>query len=202
MAVRQLTDEELVEQARSGVADAYDVLVRRYQELAFRTAYLITGDTSDAEEVAQDGLTKAYYALDRFRVGAPFRPWLLQIVANEARNRRKASWRRVQLALRAAAAEASERVEPSPEGEVLAIEQRRALLAALGGLRDDDRQVLAYRYFFDLTEAEMAIILDCARGTVKSRLSRALGRLRGRLTRSDSVSPTPDTTSITGGRDG
>ena len=190
MAVQQLTDAELVEQARAGAADAYDVLVRRYQELAFRTAYLITGDAADAEEVAQDGLTKAYYALDRFRTGSPFRPWLLQIVANEARNRRKSSWRRVQLALRAAAEEPPGRAEPSPEGEVLAGEQREALLAALGGLRDDDRQVLAYRYFFDLNEAEMAIILNCARGTVKSRLSRALGRLRGLLAGSESVAAT------------
>ena len=190
VAVQQLTDAELVEQARAGAADAYDVLVRRYQELAFRTAYLITGDAADAEEVAQDGLTKAYYALDRFRTGSPFRPWLLQIVANEARNRRKSSWRRVQLGLRAAAEEPPGRAAPSPEGEVLAGEQREALLAALGGLRDDDRQVLAYRYFFDLNEAEMAIILNCARGTVKSRLSRALGRLRGLLAGSEGVAAT------------
>lgn len=176
--MQQPSDAVLVEQARSGAIDAYDTLVRRYQELAFRTAYLIIGEATEAEEAAQDGLTKAYYALDRFRAGAPFRPWLLQIVANEARNRRKATRRRAQLALRAAADAPPGRSEPSPEGAVLDAERRDALLAALGDLRDDDRQVLAYRYFFDLSEAEMAIVLNCARGTVKSRLSRALGRLR------------------------
>ena len=190
MGVQQLADAELVEQARSGAVDAYDVLVRRYQELAFRTAYLITRDAADAEEVAQDALTKAYYALDRFRAGAPFRPWLLQIVANEARNRRKSAGRRAKLALRAAEEEPSGRSEPSPEGEVLAIEQRAAILAALDTLRDDDRQVIAYRYFLDLSEAEMAEILNCARGTVKSRLSRALGRLRDLLNRSATAFPT------------
>ena len=107
--MQQPTDAALVEQARGGAIDAYDTLVRRYQELAFRTAYLITGDAAEAEEAAQDGLTKAYYALDRFRAGAPFRPWLLQIVANEARNRRKATRRRAHLALRAAAEEMSGR---------------------------------------------------------------------------------------------
>jgi RNA polymerase sigma-70 factor (ECF subfamily) len=189
VGVQQLADAELVEQARSGAVDAYDVLVRRYQELAFRTAYFITGDAADAEEVAQDALTKAYYALDRFRAGAPFRPWLLQIVANEARNRRKSAGRRAKLALRAAGEESAGRVEPSPEGEVLATEQRSALLAAIDTLRDDDRQVIAYRYFLDLSEAEMATILNCARGTVKSRLSRALGRLRDLLTRPEAAAP-------------
>ena len=187
--MQQPTDAALVEQARGGAIDAYDTLVRRYQELAFRTAYLITGDAAEAEEAAQDGLTKAYYALDRFRAGAPFRPWLLQIVANEARNRRKATRRRAHLALRAAAEELSGRAEPSPEGAVLAGERRDALLAAFEGLRDDDRRVLAYRYFFDLSEAEMAIVLNCARGTVKSRLSRALGRLRGLLGGADDAAP-------------
>lgn len=189
MKGRHLTDEALVEQARAGASDAYEALVRRYQELAFRTAYVITGDAADAEEVAQDALTKAYYALGGFRAGSSFRPWILQIVANEARNRRKASWRRAQLALRAAADQAPDRVEPSPEGEALAGEQRAALLAALDALRDDDRRVIACRYFLDLSEVEMAIVLNCARGTVKSRLSRALGRLRGLLTGADLVAP-------------
>ena len=198
MSVQHPTDEELVEQARQGAIDAYEVLVRRYQELAFRTAYLITGNGADAEEVAQDALTKAFYALDRFRAGAPFRPWLLQIVANEARNRRKATGRRVQLAVRAAAEAVPGQAEPSPEEEVLSNERRGALLAALDTLRDDDRQVLAYRYFFDLSEAEMATVLNCARGTVKSRLSRALGRLRVLVTGADA---TP-TTSHERGTDG
>lgn len=187
MSVQQLADEELVEQARKGASDAYDVLVRRYQELAFRTAYLIAGNAADAEEAAQEALTKAYYALGRFRAGAPFRPWLLQIVANEARNRRKSTGRRAQLAVRAAVEALPGRAEPSPEDEVLSNERRGALLAALDALRDDDRQVLAYRYFFDLSEAEMATILGCARGTVKSRLSRALVRLRGLVTGDDAT---------------
>ncbi len=131
--------------------------------------------------MAQDGFVKAYQALGRFRAGAPFRPWLLQIVANEARNRRKATGRRAALALRAGAAaddRSSGDAAPSPEAAALAGEQRRLLLEAVNGLREEDRLVIAYRFFFDLSEAEMAEALGCARGTVKSRLSRALGRLR------------------------
>ena len=103
-------------------------------------------------------------------------------VANEARNRRKAANRRLHLALRAAADRPSGAAAPSPEAAALAGEQRAALLAALNALREDDRRVIAYRYFLDLSEGEMADALGCARGTVKSRLSRALGRLRPLLT--------------------
>ena len=152
-----------------------------HQGIAFRVALVAAGDAGDAEEAVQDGFVKAYRALGRFRAGAPFRPWLLQIVANEARNRRKAAGRRVNLALRAEQDRPPGEAAPSPEGTVLAGEQRRVLLDALGELRDDDRLILAYRYFFDLDEAEMAEAMSCARGTVKSRLSRALDRLRGRF---------------------
>ena len=62
--------------------------MRRYQEVAFRTAYLVTREAGEAEDAAQEAFVKAYYALARFRTDAPFRPWLLRIVANEARNRR------------------------------------------------------------------------------------------------------------------
>jgi RNA polymerase sigma-70 factor (ECF subfamily) len=70
---------------------------------------------------------------------------------------------------------------PSPESSAVAEEQRRALLEAVNGLREEDRQAITYRYFLDLSEAEMADALGCARGTVKSRLSRALARLREQL---------------------
>ncbi|MCX6023075.1 MAG: sigma-70 family RNA polymerase sigma factor [Chloroflexi bacterium] len=102
----------------------------------------------------------------------------MQIVANEARNRRKASGRRARIELRAAADPTHDGAGPSPEAAALEAEQRAALVQAVNGLREDDRLVIAYRYFLDLSEAEMAAALGCARGTVKSRLSRALGRLR------------------------
>ncbi|MGH2370649.1 MAG: RNA polymerase sigma factor [Chloroflexota bacterium] len=176
----QLEDGVLVERARRGDVVAYEALVQRYQELAFRTAYLITTDASEAEDAAQDAFVKAYYNLGRFRAGAPFRPWLLRIVANESRNRRTATGRRASLALRAADAGhgASAETSASPEALALLQEQRDSLIRAVADLREDDRLVIAYRYFFELTEHEMAAALACPRGTVKSRLSRALERLR------------------------
>jgi RNA polymerase sigma-70 factor, ECF subfamily len=156
--------------------------VTQHQELAFRAAYLITGDAAEAQDAAQEAFVKAYYALPRFRSGSPFRPWLLRIVANEARNRRLAGARRANLALRAADDGPRPADIDAPEAAALAAERRASLLRALNDLREDDRLVIAYRYFSELTEAEMAELLGVARGTVKSRLSRALGRLRERLT--------------------
>ena len=76
--------------------------MRAHQDIAFRVACLAGGSAAEAEEAAQEAFVKAWRALDRFRAGAPFRPWLLAIVANEARNRRRAAGRRAGLALRAA----------------------------------------------------------------------------------------------------
>lgn len=172
------SDDDLVERARSGDKDAYGILVTSYEALACRVAYAITKSESEAEDAAQDAFVKGYFALERFRAGAPFRPWILRIVANEAKNRRNAAARRPALELDAAADRASSETALSPEDAALAAERRVRLLAAVNGLRDDDRLVLTYRYFLDLSEAEMADVLGIARGTVKSRLSRALGRLR------------------------
>jgi RNA polymerase sigma factor (sigma-70 family) len=180
VAGRPPEESELVERARRGDADAYGELVHAHQGIAFRTAYLITGSAADAEDAAQAGFVKAWYALGRFRAGAPFRPWVLQIVANEARNRRRSAGRRAQLALRTGA-EDSGGAAPSPEATLVRAEEREALLAAVGELREEDRLVIACRYFLDLSEEETAATLGWPRGTVKSRLSRALDRLRERV---------------------
>ena len=175
---RPRDESELVERARRGDEDAYAELVHAHQGIAFRTAYLLAGDASDAEDAAQDGFVEAYRALGRFRRGAPFRPWLLQIVANEARNRRRSAGRRAGLALRAATEGSSGGAAPSPEGTLLAGEDRERLLAAVNALREEERLVIACRYFLDLSEEETAAALDIRLGTVKSRTSRALEHLR------------------------
>ncbi|HYX80325.1 MAG TPA: sigma-70 family RNA polymerase sigma factor [Actinomycetota bacterium] len=174
-----VADVELVERARGGDVLAYGELVDRYRAIAFRTAYLIARDTGEAEDAAQEAFVKAYYALDRFRSDAPFRPWLLRIVANEAKNRVRASGRRERLSLRAAAQPGE--AAPSPEAAALEGERNRALLAALDRLRPADREILTCRFLLDLSEAETAEALGIRRGTVKSRTARALGRLRARL---------------------
>jgi RNA polymerase sigma factor (sigma-70 family) len=167
----------LIGRARTGDVAAYETLVRRYQDLAMRTAYLVAPE-ADAADAVQDAFVKAYAALSRFREDAPIRPWLLRIVANEARNRRRSADRRAGLALRVAIAAPRDDLAPSPESAVLADEARGQLLAALGRLRDEEREVIGARYFLGLSEAETAETLGIPAGTVKSRSARALGHLR------------------------
>src|SRR3954468_22489291 len=140
--------------ARDGDTAAYERLVERHAQVAFRVACVIAGSPADAEEAAQDAFVKAYRALGRFRPGAPWRPWLLRIVANEARNRRRSAGRRRHLGLRAprhpelrAAEHASlAAAAPSTEAAVLVAERDAALRAALATLPANDREVVYLRY--------------------------------------------------------
>jgi RNA polymerase sigma-70 factor (ECF subfamily) len=102
-------------------------------------------------------------------------------VANEARNRRRSAGRREALALRAAADADPADAAPSPEAALLSAERRDELLAAVNRLAEEHRLAIACRYLLDLSEEETAAALGWKRGTVKSRLSRALDRLRSEL---------------------
>lgn len=172
-------EPDLLREAKRGDLDAFGRLVSPHEEVLFRLAYHVTGDSGEADDAVQDGLIRAHGALGRFRDGAPLRPWLLRIVYNEARSTVRARGRRTRLLDRLRAR--PERHAPDPMLEVLALETRDEVARALAGLRRDDREVITMRYFLELDEAEMAATLGCARGTVKSRLSRALGRLRDAL---------------------
>jgi RNA polymerase sigma factor (sigma-70 family) len=180
--VQSLPDEAaLIERARAGDVAAYGHLVERYQEVAFRIAYLITRSGTDAEDATQAAFLKAYAALGRFRSGAPLPPWLLRIVANEARNRRRHERRQARLLPRLGGAEPRHRTERSAEEIVLADETHRHVANALWRLRDQERLAIVARFFLDLSEAESAVVLGCPAGTVKSRLSRGLAHLRADL---------------------
>jgi RNA polymerase sigma factor (sigma-70 family) len=173
-------EQRLLERAQRGDADAFGEIVARYQALAQRTAYVIVRDADAAQDVAQEAFVKAYRALGRFRPGAPLRPWLLRIVANEAINKAKAGSRHPALDLAAAESRAADPAA-SPEAQALAAERREMVLHAVNELKQEDRLVIAYRWFYDLSEVEMADVLGIPRGTVKSRLSRAMSRLREHL---------------------
>ena len=175
------TDGELLSRAQRGNVAAYEEIVRRYQQTAFRTAYVITGSGPDAEDAVQEGFVKAYRALASFREGAEPRPWLMRIVANEARNRVRSSGRRHQLELRLAEGYRPGDAAPSPEAAAVAAEERRRLLGLVNSLSDEDRLVIASRYLLELSGEETAAALGVPEGTVKSRLSRALARLRTRV---------------------
>jgi RNA polymerase sigma factor (sigma-70 family) len=179
--VRPLDDAELADRARRGDEEAYAELVQRHADIAFRTAWAICGSAAEAEEAAQDGFLAAYRALPRFRPGAPLRPWLLRIVANAARNRRRSAGRRAEAGLRLAGSLRTADADPSPERVAEAAEERAALLRAVATLDVRGRDVVACRYFLQLSVAETAAVLGWREGTVKSRLARSLARLRTAL---------------------
>ncbi|MFC5289482.1 RNA polymerase sigma factor [Actinokineospora guangxiensis] len=161
---------------RTGDAAAYAELVRAHAGPALRAARLF-GAGADAEDVVQESLVKAYRALGRFRQGAPFRPWLLRIVANETRNLVRSRGRRG--ATEAAAARPESVIDPAASAADRA--RRAELLSAIAALPERHRQVVTCRYLLDLDERETATVLGWPRGTVKSRLSRALKTLRAEL---------------------
>jgi RNA polymerase sigma factor (sigma-70 family) len=171
----------------SGIADVDDaefaLLVDDARPAAVRLATVVLGTVQGADDVVQIALERAWRARESYDAARPFRPWLLRIVANTARNDRRARGRRAHLVLRAAGEARESR--PSIEEEAVTADERRVVLAGLNRLASADREVIALRYFDELTESEMATVLECPTGTVKSRLSRAMARLRTELERSD-----------------
>ena len=172
----EVQQSELIQRARRGNGRAWESLVQEHQQALFRLAYLMLGDASDAEDIAQEAFVRAFRALDTFDETRPVRPWLLSITANLARNRRRSLGRYLQALTRAV------RGEPEPVttlGERSSQQwESETLWQAVRRLPGPDQEIIYLRFFLDLSEAESAATLTIAPGTVKSRLHRALGRLR------------------------
>ncbi|GII58149.1 RNA polymerase sigma factor [Planotetraspora thailandica] len=171
-----MDDDEAITRALSGDLDAYEVLVARYSMVAHRTAGLL-GAGDEAEDVVQEAFVKAFRHLGSFRRDGAFRPWLLRIVANETHNLTRARGRRADLAVRLGR-EPERGAAEEPESLTVAADGRRRLLDAVRGLPDREREAVVCRYFLQLSEAETAEVLGVRLGTVKSRTSRGLRRLR------------------------
>ena len=164
----RLRERRLVRDAQRGSAEAFEVLFRRHWVGAYRAAWVVMRDAAAAEDVAQEAFIAAVRALDRFDRRRPFAPWLHRIVVNRAIDsaRSRALRREVDTA-------AAEDAAADPAPEPLSDE----LTAALADLGPEHRAVVALRYLLDYTPGEIAALLDLPRGTVNSRLRRALDRL-------------------------
>lgn len=170
-----MDESVLVRHAANGDAAAWETLVGLHQEAVFRLAYLLLGDPDDAMDVAQDSFLRAWRHLRSFDTARPLRPWLLSIAANLARNRRRSAGRYITALMRAFREEPiSERIEEQSARSF----QARELWKAVQKLNVLDQQIVYLRYFLELPVAETAEVLSVPVGTVKSRLSRALEKLR------------------------
>ena len=170
-----MDEATLVQRVVNGDAAAWEPLMLAHQQAVFRLAYLFLGDSDDADDIAQETFLRAYRELRRFDPSRALRPWLLSITANLARNRLRSAGRYLAVLTRAF------RSEQMPVGiEENSAKQMEAtdLWKAIQTLSLPDQQVVYLRYFLDLSVTETAEVLRVAEGTVKSRLSRALEKLR------------------------
>ena len=170
-AVRPLSrrsDAALVRAAQHGSTDAVDELFRRHWPAAHRAAWLVVHDAAAAEDIAQEAFLSALRALDRFDRRRPLGPWLHRIVVNRA-----IDWSRAR-ALRPEAA--ADRL-PEPSAPAADPGLGDEVVAALAELGPEHRAVVVLRHLLGYTPGEIATMLDLPRGTVNSRLRRALDAL-------------------------
>ena len=173
--LRGRREAALVREAQRGSGDALEELFRRHWRRAHRAAYLVTGDATAAEDIAQESFLAAIRALDRFDRRRPFGPWLHRITVNRAIDFARARALRAESALH----DGEEDIAPEPD----AISDQ--LLDALRELGPEHRAVVVLRYVLEYSPGEIGEILGLPRGTVNSRLRRGLDRLRPALEEAD-----------------
>jgi RNA polymerase sigma-70 factor (ECF subfamily) len=162
----------LVRAAQRGSTEAVDELFRRHWPAAHRAAWLVVHDAAAAEDIAQEAFLAALRALDRFDRRRPLGPWLHRIVVNRA-----IDWTRAR-ALRAESAADAVAEAPAPDAPA-ALDD--GILSALADLGPEHRAVVVLRHLLGYTPGEIAAMLDLPRGTVNSRLRRALDALAREL---------------------
>jgi RNA polymerase sigma-70 factor (ECF subfamily) len=171
-------ERALLRAAQAGSAPDLERLYRLHWPRAYRAAYLVVHDPVAAEDIAQEAFLAAVRALDRFDRRRPFGPWLHRIVVNRA-----IDWARAR-ALRGEVFDDAlvESAAPAVETGAGAVDAE-AVVAALAALGPEHRAVIVLRYLLEYTPGEIAELLELPRGTVNSRLRRALDQLGARLDR-------------------
>lgn len=195
--VTDLSDERLVERAKKGDADAFEVLVSRYERKVYNLAYRLTGHHEDASDLAQDAFVRVYTRLADFRGDSSFATWLYRIVTNackdELRRRRRQTVTSLDQPMENDDGEMTRQVEDAhtdtPEQAVERQEVQRAVQLAINSLDEHFRMVLVMRDIQELSYNEIADVLGENLGTVKSRLNRARNALKEALEKLELLSP-------------
>lgn len=179
------TEALLIAELREGDETALAVLVEKYQHIVYRLAMQITQNHADADDVMQETFIKAYRSIHTFRQDAAFETWLYRIAVNEALNFVKRRDRRREYAFDASAETALDAVErhraeeaSDPHVQAEKAELRQRVTEAVNSLSLKHRTVVHLHEFEGLTHAEIAAILNCSEGTVRSRLHYARKKLR------------------------
>ena len=187
-AEKTASDHVLLERCRAGDEEAFDDLVRRHQQRAFNVAFQVLRDREDAAEVAQDAFVRIYRSVENFRGDCEFTTWLHQIVVNLARNKHR-WWKRrgrqssVSLDSPVEMADGEAPMQIAASGDAPDVETVKAEFMELLSRRMEElprklREVLVLRNVENLSYEQIAVVLDCSIGTVKSRIARAREALR------------------------
>ncbi len=183
-----LDDGVLIGRIRAGNLGAFEELYNRYRRPVYHTALAITRDRQAAEEILQDCFVRAYAHMDRVDPSLPLSPWLHRIAVNLSYNwatRRKSWWVSLEEVVEFLTASVCQQPERAAEqGEV-----QRAVEKAIDGLDFKHRAVVILYFLQGFSLAEIAYILGCPEGTVKSRLHYACRKLRARLSRESLFEP-------------
>ena len=179
MTTAQQADQQLVKRVQQGDKRAYDLLVLKYQHKIFGLISRYIRDHSEIQDVAQEAFIKAYRALPNFRGDSAFYTWLYRIAINTAKNHLVSRGRRPPSAdIDVEDAEHIEGDSPlkdieNPENALFGVELKQVLDRAIADLPDDLRTALRLREFQDLSYEDIADVMDCPVGTVRSRIFRA-----------------------------
>jgi len=176
------TDAELATASGQGDPAAFGELVLRHQDRAFNLAFRLTGSPEDAADAVQEAFLKAYRGIPSFRRQSSFYTWLFRILVNEVRSRRRSgAARRPSFSLDAADGAGLRADGPDPSEQASLAERRQIVEEALQSLEFDQRAIVALRDIEGRDYAEIAEVLGCPQGTVKSRLHRARMALKDAL---------------------
>jgi RNA polymerase sigma-70 factor (ECF subfamily) len=186
------SDIELIQAAKAGDSRAFDELIRLHDKRILQVAHGIMGNMQDAYDVYQEGILKAYKKLPSFRFESSFGTWLTRIVINQALNMKKKMRIRRFLSFdqpEAAPSDSYADAGPSPDEVYVANELSEKINQSLALLSDRERAVFVLKHMHGYKLREIAVMIDCAEGTVKNYLFRATRKLRDELKslRSDSL---------------
>ena len=183
-----LEDQLLVERSKKGDREAFEHLVRLYENKVYTIAYRLMGNHADASDLAQDAFIKIYQALPNFRGDSSFSTWIYHITVNVCRDELRKRQRRPTVSLDEPTGENNNTYEirshaPGPEEMLDRSETQAMIQECLNTLSDDYRTILVMREIQDLAYEEIAELLGCSLGTVKSRLSRARQALKEKISK-------------------
>lgn len=185
---RQAEERELVRRAKDGEMDAYDTLVRRYQERIYATVYHMTSNHDDANDLAQDAFIKAYQALKSFKGDSSFFTWVYRIAVNKTINFLKQRRHKGHMSLNDLDFHAEHDPDlvqlvsdKTPRREAGLAELQQKLNEAIQKLSEPHRLVVVLHDIQGLSHEEIGKIMDCNTGTVRSRLFYARQQLQAYL---------------------